>query len=169
MTIDDALRFLAAHQPMPDTSRASDALVAEFDAVRRFLAAHPDERAIPLLLGAFGGGDLHGAYVLVENALRPYPPAAVVPHLVQALSAGPRSVRWWGAQIAASFPDPRLHRPLAAMLDDGDPDEQSAAITALEQLASPEARATLLAARALPLEPDVRGLLDEVLASMEGA
>jgi HEAT repeat protein len=168
MTIDDALRFLAAHQPMPPTSAASDALIAEFDSVRRFLAAHPDERAIPLLLGAFGEGDLHGVYPLVEDALRPYPRGVVVPYIVTALSRGGESVRSWAAQVAALFPDPRLLPPLTDILRSGNADQRIAAITALEQLGSREARDALNAARTLPLEPEVREMLDEVTESMGG-
>ena len=43
------------------------------DDVRKHFVSHPDNRCVPLLLNAFGEGDGHGVYQLVEDAVLSHP------------------------------------------------------------------------------------------------
>ena len=131
---EDALVFLRRHQPMPPDPALSDELISEYEEVRQFLEANPDERAIPLLLNSFGEGSGFGIYQLVECVLVLFPPATVVPHLASSLASRQRSVRYWTAQIAAFFPDAALINPLAKLLVLGDADEHWAAAMALDSI-----------------------------------
>ncbi len=74
-----SLELLAEHQPLPP-SRAvsSNDLICRFNEVREFFAVHKDERCVPLLLNAFGEGDGHGVYQLVEDTVLEYPKDLVV-------------------------------------------------------------------------------------------
>jgi HEAT repeat protein len=101
MNIDDALRFLAEHQPLPADEDLSDDLIQEFDDVRTFFVSHADPRCARLLVGALGDGSGFGVYQLVEDALRNQERGAVVEALREGLSSERRGVRSWSAEIAA--------------------------------------------------------------------
>ena len=81
MTVEQGLAFLKAHQPMPDDTELSEALVRAYDDVRRLCIDHPDARCIPVLLTSFGDGDGCGVYQRVEDVLRHVRLETVVPHL----------------------------------------------------------------------------------------
>lgn len=160
MTTDEALAFLAAHQPMPATSEFDEATVAQYDHIRHFFRQHPDSRCVPLFLHAFGEGDCHGIYALVDDTLRAHPSSVVIPHIAQALCSPIRSVRYWSAQIAMSHADESFIEPLSAMLNGAsnslqDFDEQLAAADALDAIKSPRARAALNDAMRTRLPPEV--------------
>jgi HEAT repeat protein len=163
MTTDEALNFLRSHQPLPPTSEVSNELLRRLDEVRRHFAENPDERCVGLLLNAFGKGDGHGVYQLIEDAILAHDKEVVIPALQQSLLNRAGSVRYWSAQIAANYPDPELVTPLVRVLTEGDLDERLAAVTALEGIQIPEAGAAL--EKALQDEQDfrVQNLIREVL------
>ena len=172
MTTDEALAFLAAHQPMPNCpaspgepeltdelcNRCIDALDCFSDETNR-----PDPRCIPLLLGSFPDRTGIGMYNRVEEVVMRYPADVVVPHLEGTLRSDRSGVRYWSAQIVASFPDPRLIEPLAALLRDDDRDVRFFAVVALAEIDS--ARVTPQLERTLRTESDdeIRTVLEDTL------
>jgi HEAT repeat protein len=90
-----------------------------------------------LFLNSFGQGSGFGTYQLVEDVMSQFSVEQMVPHLVDTLRCGPPSTRYWVAQIAANFPHPALIEPLRNLLFEGNEDEQSAAVTALEMIQVP--------------------------------
>jgi HEAT repeat protein len=87
----------------------------------------------------------------------------VVQELQKALTSKHRSVRYWNAQMSASFPDDRLTPPLADLLEEDDFDMRYAAITALEQIGSPAAKRALTEALRREDDDELRALLQDVL------
>jgi HEAT repeat protein len=166
MTRDEALDFLRSHQPMPDDEALSEELIRRYDEVRRHFIDYPDARCIPLFLNSFGEGDGFGVYQLVEDVLTRFPSQEVIPHLLTALSNSSRSVRYWVAEIAASFPDEQLVRPLSVFLTEGDEDLIAASVIALGQIKSREARASLRSALDKCPSKYVRELIQRQLASI---
>src|SRR5512145_3218421 len=105
MTIESALAFLRRHQPMAADASLDKADLEELDRVRRFLKTHPNEEAVGLLLGVFGNGSGFGVYQLIEDTVAAHDRAIVVKSLLERLTDGPRSVRYWCALVSANFPD----------------------------------------------------------------
>ncbi len=112
MNNEQALNFLNAHQPLPPTNRMESALLLKFDEVRKFFLRYPDERCVLLFLGAFGEGDGHGIYQLVEDVISRYSEALIVKELLFGLQSERSATRHWCAQIAApATPDASLVSP----------------------------------------------------------
>src|SRR5262245_1280942 len=133
MITREALDFLQRHQPMPSTDACSDETISRFNEVRQYFLEHPDNRCVPLFLHAFGEGDLHGVYVLVEDTILAHPKEVVIPALASALTSSHSGVRYWSAQIAANYTDEILIEPLVGLLLRGGLDERIAAVVALER------------------------------------
>jgi len=163
MTADEALQFLREHQPLPPTREIDEAVLRRFDEVRRFFAAHADDRSVPLLLNSFGEGDGHGVYPLVEDAILKHPESVVVPALLQALGNPAGSVRYWGAQMASNYRRPELVAPLLDLLRKGSVDERMAAVTALEAIGTPESLNGLRAALDGDIQIEVKELIRDAL------
>jgi HEAT repeat protein len=164
MNTDEALAFLKGHQPLPATDEISEALLRRFDEVCAFFAENPDERCVGLLLNAFGRGDGHGVYQMVEDTILKQDRNVVISALQQSLANRSGSVRFWSAQIAALFPSPLLIVPLVQVLAEGDDDERMAAVMGLEGIRSPEVVAALERALRSERDPEVQGLIHELLA-----
>lgn len=164
MTKSRALAFLRKHQPLPADEVVSGSDLDELDCVRQFLMEHPDEEALPLLLGVFGDGSGFGVYQLIESAVAVYPVATVVAALKENLGLGTRSVRYWCAQLATSFPDEGLVPSLEKALETTERDTRYAAIVALEAIGSDAALSALR--RWLPVERDqeLRAVIGDVLS-----
>ncbi|MEW6159490.1 MAG: HEAT repeat domain-containing protein [Verrucomicrobiota bacterium] len=164
MTTDEALEFLRSYQPLPPTREIGEDLLRRFDEVRKHFLAHPDNRCVPLLLNAFGEGDGHGVYQLVEHTILAHPEKEVIPALIEALNSPHPSVREWSAEIAANYPADELISPLLALLKTGSVDARIAAIIALERIDVPEVRAELKAALESDAPEEVKSFLREVLS-----
>lgn len=165
MTTEDALTFLQKHQPLPPTKGISNALLTEFDEVRKHFIENPDERCVPLLLNAFGDGDGHGIYQLVEDTIICFSKNVVISELKTALRNRSGSVRYWNAQIAANYPTAELAAPLLDLLREGNVDERMAAVTALEGILSPDVRINLQSILSENIEAEVKELIREVLGN----
>lgn len=133
MNMAEVTRFLMAHQPLPADSDISEAEICCFDEVRKYLEHNPEKTAVSLLLNAFGEGDGLGVYPLIEQTLLAQDRNTVVTELATSLGSAQRSVRYWCAQFAASFPSEKLVAPLLGLLSERDFDIKYAALTALEQ------------------------------------
>jgi hypothetical protein len=163
MTTDEALEFLRSHQPLPPTRVISEKDLKQFDAVRKFFAAHPDDRCVPLFLNAFGEGDGHGIYQLVEDTILAHSEQVVVPSLLRALHSPHGSVREWAAEIAANYARPELVSPLARLLNTGGVDTRMASVAALEAIGTPEAQRELENAIDLDIEEGVKDAIRKAL------
>lgn len=112
LTVDDAIRFLAANQPLPADLDLSDDQLAAIDAVTKIAQQTLDPRLVPLLINAFGEGDGLGNYVVWRGVLARCSPDVVVPPLTTALGSPFRSVREWAADLSLEF----SHRAVACEL-----------------------------------------------------
>lgn len=144
MTTDEALDFLARHQPMPDDKSLTQDLIDRYDEVRRHFLAHDDVRSVPLFLNSFGEGTGWGVYQLVEDVLRRYPREAVVRSLADSLASPHAGVRGWSLQIAMEYPDRSLAPHFKRLLSSDRPDERLWAAYNLEGVYSPKEDAELL-------------------------
>lgn len=165
MTLSHALEFLGSHQPLPSDAQLSRTELDELESVVRFLARHPDKVALDLLLGIFGDGSGFGVYQLVEDAVAAHEPNLVAEVLESKLASGPRSVRYWCAQIAAGYRDERLVAPLASNLIASDYDLRYAVVTALEAIGGNAARAALQGWLPHETENELADVIREVLGS----
>ncbi|MDX2017014.1 MAG: hypothetical protein SFY95_05150 [Planctomycetota bacterium] len=157
---DQALAFLQQHQPLPPTAEMSAALLDRFEEVRQHFVDAPDERAIPLLLGALSQGDGHGVFQLVEDCLQQHPKHVVVPHLAAVLREGRPEARYWAATFATGFPHADLVKPLGELVRTGDSECSTAAIMALDLNDSEEAQA--LVSQLAAADPEVAAILAEL-------
>jgi hypothetical protein len=159
MTTDEALAFLAIHQPMPPDTGLSEELVTRYDEVRRHLAEHPDPRAPGLLLGSFGDGSGFGVYQLVADVLRLHDRDAVVDALGEALRSDVPSVRAWALDVALEYPDDRLDVLVRTGLESASRDDRyfAAAYLADRGLVVP---AALVAAARAGGDPELQAALD---------
>ncbi|MBU6954447.1 hypothetical protein [Hahella sp. HN01] len=100
MNIDKSLEFLRKNQPLPADEDVSEADIDMFNQVRTFLISNPDERAIPLVLNAFGDGSGFGVYQVCDDIFRPFKSEVVLPHLKNALASKHYGMRYWASQWA---------------------------------------------------------------------
>jgi HEAT repeat protein len=128
-----------------------------------YLLDHHEPDVLPLLLNVFGDGDAGGIYLDIGSLLEGYPREEVVTQLAKQLTTDRRPLRYWAAQFAANFPDERLVIPLGKVLREDDDDMRSAAIIALEQIGSTEARNLLQRALARETNPELRRFIREAL------
>lgn len=159
-TTDQALAFLQQHQPLPPTEDMSVELLDRFEEVRQHFVDVPDERSIPLLLGALSKGDGHGIFQRVEDCLQQHPTHVVVPHLAAVLQGGRPEAQYWAATFATGFPHADLVSPLGELVRTGDTECRTAAIMALDLNDSEEAQA--LVSQLAAADPEVAALLAEL-------
>ncbi|PLR77520.1 HEAT repeat domain-containing protein [Bacillus sp. V3-13] len=167
MNFKEAIRFLKAHQPMPDDKALSDEDIKQYDQVRKYFLNHPDPACIPLFLNSFGNGSGYGIYQLIEDTLLMYSDNEVVPHLIAALQSQHKGVRYWSSQIAASFADKKLIEPLSTLLFEQDPDIRYSAITALSQIDDRKIYGILKSALKREDDTEVIELIEDVLSEKE--
>jgi len=166
MTREEALYFLNKHQPLPDDGDMDEDVISKYDEVRKWFIQHPDPRCIPLFLNSFGNGSGNGVYQLVEDVMAKHDASDVILNLRVALSSNRSSIRYWTAQIAASFPDEAFVQPLSSLLDDASQDIRYVAITALEAIGGDRVRELLLDALEKENDQDICDLLQEVLEEL---
>lgn len=159
-TTDQALAFLRQHQPLPPTEGMGADLLDRFEEVRRHFVDAPDERAIPLLLGALSQGDGHGVFQRVEDCLQQHPVHVVALHLAAVLREGRPESQYWAATFAMGCPHEDLIRPLGELVRTGDRECRTAAIMALDLHDSEEAQA--MVSQLAATDPEVAALLAEL-------
>ena len=163
MNKEEAITFLKKHQPMPVDNQIAKEVIEKYNDVRIYFFKNPDSECIPLLLNSFGEGDGYGIYQLVEDVLRNFNSEEVVPYLKEALSSQYRSVRYWCAQIAASFPSADFINPLAKVLSEQDFDMKYAAITALERITDDRVVSVLKEVYKRESDQELRALTKEII------
>ena len=104
MDTQQALRFLASHQPMPADTDLTGELVRMYDTARRHFVEVVDERCVRLLVNSFGAGSGFGTYQLVSDALRNQNPERVEREVTLAIGGVVASVQGWAVELAAEFP-----------------------------------------------------------------
>jgi len=116
----EALDFLERYQPLPSDAELESQMfiLDQYDQVREFFLANPYPECVPLFLNSFGDGSGFGVYQLVEDVIIQFSKEDVIPCLIKALVSSHMGVRYWCSQIAGSFPDKRLIKPLRSLLMD---------------------------------------------------
>jgi|GEM_PF-1390706 len=117
MNIEKALEFLQKYQPLPTDEEISEVEIDTFNEVRKYLISNPDERAIPLMLNAFGDEDGFGVYQVCDDVFRPFEPKVVLPHLKLALASKFYGVRYWASQWAMEINSLEIVPEINAMLN----------------------------------------------------
>lgn len=164
MNTEQAIEFLASHQPMPPDGELQPSMALLYNEARKALQLQQVPQAIPLLLNSFGDGIGKGFYQLVETTLRAYDGREIIRHLAEALRSPHPGVRWWSAQIAVDYPSETLVAPLGLLLRDEREGTRFAAVAALEQVGSEEAYSLLRASLDTETSEDVRDLMTTILA-----
>jgi hypothetical protein len=169
MTTDEALRFLAEHQPMPDTEGATEQQLRQLAAILKHFQTHCDERCIPLLLNIFGEGDGHGVYPMVGRVIRRFPESVVVSHLRNGLSSPRRSVREWSAEIALSYHHECLIEPLIDLAMCEDQTLREISMFALSRYEAGTVVPLLNAARERPMDKNIRQEIDDLITKLSSS
>jgi hypothetical protein len=117
MNIEKALEFLSKHQPLPTDEEISEGEIGTFNEIREYLTSNPDERAIPLMLNAFGDEDGFGVYQICDDVFSKYDPEVVLPHLKSALTSKYYGVRYWASQWAMDINSLDIVPEINAMLN----------------------------------------------------
>jgi hypothetical protein len=169
VTIEEALAFLASHQAIPENSTQPD--VARFDEVRRYLALHPDPRALPLVLGVFADHMGWGIFQLFDEVLAKFSTPELTRHLRIALAAPNRGTRWWAAQWSLAFPSQDLTPELLRLLaQPGDEDAHYFVIATLGEICrknfDPTVLQVLKARHETDADPERRDLLGELITEL---
>ena len=104
MNKEQALAFLRAHQPMPDTldeDNDCEELIGEWESVCKFFIVHPDIESVPLFLGSFGDEDGYEVYQYFNNVVAELDPDDVAPYLTEALSSPSLPIRIRAAEACS--------------------------------------------------------------------
>jgi hypothetical protein len=169
MTTEEALRFLAEHQPMPDTNVVSDQLLLQLNEVLEYFETHLDQRCIPLLLNVFGEGDGHGVYQMVGFVIRRYPKDVVVPHLRMSLRNSKPAALFWNTQIACGFQSVDLVEPLIEIAISDNDTLREIAMFALSRYPADTMIPLLEAARDRPMNQQARHDLDALIVQLSSS
>lgn len=138
MTKQKAIRFLKKYQPLPCDDSITEKLINQYDTIREFFLQYPDKECIPYFLNSFGGENGLGVYQLIEDVLLKYSKKEVLPHLLISLERKEEGILYWNTQIASSFPDKKLIRPLVKLLKHSDRGIRFFAVIALGGIESVE-------------------------------
>ena len=163
MNKENALAFLRKNQPCPSDWEMPDGLMQEYDSVLKYFLSHPDKECVPLFLNSFGDGDGWGVYVMVEPLIEKFMPEDVVPHLACALIVGPKSVRYWCAQIASAFPSTDLIAPLCECLKDNNSGVREFAAFAISRIQERDSLMILRNHLNVEANEEIRNLIFHVL------
>ena len=163
MDKESALSFLKSYQPLPSDPQMPGELIETYNEVRQYFIANPDTNCIDLFLNSFGEGSGFGIYQLVDEVLRQYPKAEVVSRLAYSLMSQKRSVRYWCAEMAASFPDPDLVEPLDSLIKEDDMEIRSSALTAIFTIKDQRVLPILQSLRIRETDPDLQQLITDAL------
>jgi hypothetical protein len=162
MTTEDALNFLRANQPLPDTKFVSDAILERFNEVRKYFQENPHPECVELLLGALGKGDGHGTFSLVEDAICNQDRDTTLQALEKVMAK--KSVGlYWHLQIASNYAQAAWIPIFASVLSFGDTDERFAAVAALGLIGTEPALEVLQAHLLSEKETDIREFMQEIL------
>lgn len=159
----EGLNFLREHQPMPADEEMTAELIQMYDTARKYFVEHPNFEAASLFLTSFGDRSGFGIYMLVDEVLNAFSSDELAPAFVKALTNPAKSVRYWSADLAASFPHPALVEPLGRLLVSDDEDLRSAAIIALGQISNEKSRQLLRIAQEIEHSSELRELLADTL------
>ncbi|PEC48164.1 HEAT repeat domain-containing protein [Bacillus sp. AFS096315] len=163
MDIKQALYFLKEHQPLPSDEELDEETLRILDETRKYFIENPSLECIPLFLNVFGDGSGFGVYQLIEDVIVQFSNKEVVPHLLKSLQSDYKGVRYWSAQIAASFPDNQLIKPLSLLINEKDSDIRSVAYTALGEIQDKLVLSILKSALRNEKEPDNYELLQDII------
>ncbi len=164
MDTEEALAFLAEHQPMPSDEDLTQDLIERYDEVRELFLTQDDARCVPLFLGSFGEGSGWGIYQLVEDVIFRYPHDLVIPALDRALQSPYTSVRRWCLQIATNYSDHFLVPHYKRLLFSEDLDERIwSAHNIANNFSYLEDIAVLRQALASETNRDVRAILTQIV------
>lgn len=136
MNFNNALEFLKQHQPLPPDDLLTQEIIDQFDEVREFLLKNPSREMLPLLLKSFGDGDGWGVYQLVDETVKQFAQADVIPLIRENLSSDHRGVVYWNAELAAIFPSSDFIPVLRDLALGPDEDIASASVIAIGQVRS---------------------------------
>lgn len=167
MTLEKALSFLRAHQPLPATDDVDEGTLRTFVEVQDFFGTHPVEAALPLLFGALSGGDGHGSFQELAFVLAKYAPEQVARALGVGLRHSRRPVRLWSAIFAGTFPSDALVPELGLVIREQDAELQVWAVLALKAIGTANARDALRAAQHCVGDGEVRREILDALNELD--
>jgi hypothetical protein len=162
MTTEDALNFLRANQPLPDTEFLSEAILKRFDEARKYFQENPHPECVELLLGALSKGDGHGTFALVEDAIFNQDRDTTLKALEKVMAK--RSVGlYWQLRIASNYAQTAWIPIFASVLSFGDTDERFAAVDALSFINTEPALAVLRTHLQSEKDTDIREFMQQTL------
>lgn len=167
MDLDHAFSFLRKHQPLPSDDNLSIEDIRTLDKVRQFLTDNPYPESIPFLLNVFGEGSGFGVYQLLEDTLITYDSEDVVPYLIKSLQSEHQGIRYWSAQIASSFPDQRLIKPLSSLVEERNSDIRLEAYVAWGEISDTSILAILKGVMKSEEVPEVYEILEDIFGIYE--
>lgn len=167
-TETQAEAFLRAHQPLPPDLEWDDDLLQSFGSLREYLAGHPVDRLLPLLLSCLGDGNGWGHYQVLGGVVTRHQPHHVLEALRVALGHPRWSVRYWAVHLAvdAGYAG-KLIEQLQALLTDPVDEVRTMATTAIECLPTEHASRLLRARLDEEKSPEVRVFIQESIDYLE--
>lgn len=165
MTEEEAIAFLAKHQPMPPDHELTDEQISKYAEACRYFRDHLDPRCIRLLLQSFGDGTGMELYKHVDEVLWLYPKDLVVRDLGHALQSMHESVRGWCLLIAMEYPDASLAPAVMRCLESGSVSERRTAALTLSFFHDQVDLRRIREIRNAETDPETIGRLDDILGS----
>lgn len=164
MNIEEALAFLAEHQPLPE--KPDIPLVRQFNWALMAVDVHQDPRAIPLILGALNDFDDMILFENVQMTLAKYKESVIRPYLLHAMKSDNHILALWAADSLRYFPDNSYLEALEELFHKnrkGSAEIRMVTAAVLEIINTPES--ANVATRCLINEPDeeIREILEAAI------
>lgn len=134
MNREQAIQILKKYSPMPDDEDLTEEMIDEYASAIAYFEDNLHPSCIEPIMMTFGADDCYGVYEHATCILREFSNDEVVPHLMNAIQDSHEGRRYWGTDLAQSFPDIRLIDSLLTCIDDSNSEIRGYAVYALSQI-----------------------------------
>lgn len=165
MNIEEALAFLAEHQPLPENPEI--ALVRQLHWALMAVDVHLDPRAIPLILGALNDFDDLTIFENVQSTLAKFKESVIRPYLLHALKSDNYILSLWAADTIRYFPNNSYLSHLEHLYNkhlEGSAEIRMVVAAVMEVINTAEAATYAIKLITDEDDPEIREILEAVIA-----
>ncbi|WNS80197.1 HEAT repeat domain-containing protein [Domibacillus sp. DTU_2020_1001157_1_SI_ALB_TIR_016] len=165
MNKEQALLILEKYSPMPNEECMTEEMLNEYAESIDYFSEHPDTVCIKPIMMTFSLSESYGIHDHAVAVLESFSNDQVVPQLIEIIQSENEGKRYWGTQIAKSFPDERLVDSLSSCINDPNEEIRAYSIYALHCIGNKKILPLLQERLAIEEDEEVLEELNEAISS----